>query len=120
MLNVNTGSAVAPLKANTGRKMNNPSDAALFSVLDAAEQYIYEKVRTEVREAITKRLSEEFNELIQDAVTSAFAGIVFKIHSERDVISRTEEVRVLVEWVKSKEKKKEYRTKTVMECNDIG
>lgn len=92
-----------------------PSDESMFSILDAAEQHIYEKVKAEVREVVTERLLGEFDELIQDAINSAFSEIIFKISAERDVFSRAEDVRVLVEWIKCKEGEKKYITKTVVE-----
>jgi hypothetical protein len=95
--------------------MQRPSDESMFSILDTAEQYIYGKVKATVRESVTEKLLEEFNGIIQEAINSAFSEIIFKIAAERDVFSRAEDVRVLVEWVKCREDKKKYRIRNVVE-----
>jgi hypothetical protein len=98
---------------------NRVSDESLYTILDTTEKFIYEKVRESVRESVTEKLLGELNELIQEAINSALSEIIFKISADRGVFNRTEDVRVLVEWLKCKEQKKKYVTRTIVEEDTI-
>ena len=91
------------------------SDESLFTLLDTAEQFILERVRQSVRQAVTEKLLAEFNELIQEEISSALSDIVFSMCADKDPFNRTEDVRVLVEWIKCREQKRKFRTRSVIE-----
>lgn len=86
----------------------------IFTVLDASEQYVLQRVREEIKREVTRKLTEEFNELIQSETNKALSEIVIKMHGHKDPLMRAEEVHILLEWVKSREEKKRYVTETVV------
>jgi hypothetical protein len=86
----------------------------MFSVLDAAEQYVVEKVRSEVSRTVREKLEAEFNALVQEKLNEILPQIIIQMREERDITSRTDDVRVLLEWVKCREEKKAFRTETVV------
>jgi hypothetical protein len=86
----------------------------MFSVLDAAEQYVVEKVRSEVSRTVREKLEAEFNALVQEKLNEILPQIIIQMRVDRDIMSRTDDVRVLLEWVKCREEKKTFRTETVV------
>jgi hypothetical protein len=63
---------------------------------------------------VTRKLSEEFNDLIQSETNKAISEIIIRMYSSRDVLVRAEELHILLEWVKSREEKKRFTTETII------
>jgi ribosomal protein S25 len=97
------------------REHNQFKKHSIHSIIDTAEQHIYEKVRKEVRVEVTRTLLKEFDALIQEKINAAFAEITFNMYSETDMMTRSDYIKVFVEWIKAREEKRRYRTKTVVE-----
>lgn len=91
-----------------------------LSVLDAAERYILEKVREETRRTVTEKLLAEFDELLQDSITKCLSEITFQMFQERDVVSRSDYVTILVEWIKAREQKRRFKTQQVIVEEDVN
>jgi hypothetical protein len=86
----------------------------MFSVLDAAEQYVVEKVRSEVSRTVREKLEAEFNALVQEKLNEILPQIIIQMRVDRDIMSRTDDIRVFLEWAKCREEKKTFRTETVV------
>jgi hypothetical protein len=86
----------------------------MFSVLDAAEQYVVERVKSEVARTVREKLEAEFNALVQEKLNEILPQIIIQMRVDRDIMSRTDDVRVFLEWVKCREEKKTFRTETVV------
>jgi hypothetical protein len=87
---------------------------SMFSVLDAAEQYVVERVKSEVARTVREKLEAEFNALVQEKLNEILPQIIIQMRVDRDIMSRTDDVRVFLEWVKCREEKKTFRTETVV------
>lgn len=86
----------------------------IHSVLDVAEQAILARVREEISLTVRETLLSEFEALVQKKTNEALAEILFEFYSERDILRMTDNVNVLVQWVKCKEEKRKFRTNTVI------
>ena len=86
----------------------------MFSVLDASEAYVVERVRSKIQEEVQRKLTEEISELIQETTNKLVSEMIIKIHSDKDIMRRAEEVHVLLEWIKCREEKKRYVSETVV------
>lgn len=86
----------------------------MFSVLDASEAYVVERVRSKIKEEVQRKLIEEIAELIQETTNKIVSEMIITLHSERDVMRRAEQVHVLLEWIKCREEKKRYVSETVV------
>jgi hypothetical protein len=86
----------------------------MFTVLDASEQYILQQVREEIKREVTRKLSEEFNDLIQSETNKAISEIMIRIYKHEDALMRAEEVHILLEWVKSREEKRRHVSETIL------
>lgn len=58
------------------------------TVLDAAEAYVFERVKEVVAKEVTEKLLEEFNELIQEKLNEVLPKIIFQLYSEEDIEKR--------------------------------
>jgi allophanate hydrolase subunit 1 len=85
----------------------------VHTVIDAAEQHVLWKVREEVRKEVTARLHEEFDALIQEAVTTALSEITFNLYAEKNMLDRMDYLNVLVQWVNAREEKRTFKTQVV-------
>lgn len=92
---------------------NQPSQR-LTDLLDCAEQHIIEMVRARVRQQVEERLLNEFSELIQAETEKALAGICFHLHMEKDFMTHSDRLQILLTWAKAKEGKKILRSKTII------
>jgi L-lactate utilization protein LutB len=86
----------------------------IHSLLDCAEQHIIEMVRARVRQQVEERLLNEFSELIQAETEKALAGICFDLHMEKDMLTHSDRLQILLTWAKAKEGKKILRSKTIV------
>jgi len=86
----------------------------IHSLLDCAEQHIIEMVRARVRQQVEERLLNDFSELIQAETEKALAGICFDLHMEKDFMTHSDRLQILLTWAKAKEGKKILRSKTIV------
>jgi L-lactate utilization protein LutB len=93
---------------------SNRPPQPLTDLLDCAEQHIIEMVRARVRQQVEERLLNEFSELIQAETEKALAGICFDLHMEKDFMTHSDRLQILLTWAKAKEGKKILRSKTIV------
>ena len=94
--------------------MANPEIQKHLDLLDCAELHVIEMVRARIRKEVEIRLLQEFATLIQDETEKALTQIVFRIASERDPLSHSDRLHVLVTWAKAAEGRKVFRQKTII------
>lgn len=82
------------------------------SVLDAAEAYVFEQVKQKVAEQVREKLLDQFNEMIQGELNRILPEIVLQMYTEKDIMLRSDNVQVMLEWIRCREEKKRFRTKT--------
>jgi hypothetical protein len=85
------------------------------TVFDAAEQHIIELVKREVRHNVKKKILDELETDIQAAVDKALCEITFNLQYETDHMRRTDQLFVLVEWVRCRQDKRKYRERRIIE-----
>ncbi len=115
---IRTDATDATNPANPTKTMMTPPfdyHAAHVTALDVAEKYLIEEVKREVSERVKKVLLEEIGDQIQEAINTALAEITFNLRCEKDILTQIENIHVLVEWIKCREEKREYRTKRIIE-----
>jgi hypothetical protein len=85
------------------------------TVFEVAERHIIEQVKNEVRHSVTKKILDELEEDIQSAVDKALCEITFNMQHEIDILRRADQLHVLVEWVKCRQQKRQYRERRIVE-----
>jgi len=99
---------------NSSPSSSNQPSQQFIGLLDCAELYIIEKVRARVRRQVEETLLNEFSGLIQAETEKALAGICFNLAAEKDFLTHSDRLQILITWAKAKEGKKHFRTETTI------